>query len=73
MWNWYEWDSLELFNVWHETIKIKLGIPDEQTEAYTSAQEVEGRWIAVVEDSDAEGLSITELRPPLPEAALAQS
>jgi hypothetical protein len=68
MWNWYEWDSLEFFNTWHEAIKVKLGIPDEQTEAYTSAQEVEGRWIAVVEESEAEGLTSTELRPPKPDA-----
>jgi hypothetical protein len=70
MWNWYEWDSVESFDIWHETIKVKLGIPDEQTDAYTSAQEVEGCWIAVVEESEAEGLTPTDLRPPLPEAAL---
>jgi hypothetical protein len=70
MWNWYEWDSSESFNIWHETIKIKLGIPYDQTDAYTSAQEVEGKWIAVVEESEAGELSLTNLRPALPEAAI---
>ena len=68
MWNWYEWDSLESFNTWHEAIKVKLGIPNEQTEAYTTAQEAQGSWIAIVEESEATGLTATDIRPARPDA-----
>ena len=29
--NWYKWDSVELFENWHDEIKIKLGIPKQST------------------------------------------
>ena len=60
---WYEFNSLEEFNVWHTEICESLGIPNEQTTAYTEAIEVEGKWITVVHDSEAAGLTPTELRP----------
>lgn len=61
---WYEFDSLEAFNSWHDAICASLGIPDESTYAYTTAFEVEGKWIAVVEDQYSDGLDLTELRLP---------
>jgi hypothetical protein len=77
---WYEWDSLEAFNVWHEALKQSLGYPlistnqatglpdpDAQiTENYTSAIEVQGKFIALVEENYAEGLTSTALRLPRP-------
>lgn len=66
MWNWYEWKSLEAFNAWHEGIKVKLNIPDEQTENYTGVVKVDEVWVGVVEESEAEGLIPTVIRPPLP-------
>lgn len=62
---WYEWDSLESFNSWHTSICSSLGIPDEQTTDYTKAFEVEGKWIAVVHASEADGLTPTDLRLPV--------
>lgn len=61
---WYEWDSLEDFNAWHDAICITLGIPDEQTLAYTKAIAVDDKFIAVVHDAEAAGLTPTELRVP---------
>jgi hypothetical protein len=77
---WYEWDSLEAFNAWHEALKQSLGYPlistnqatglpdpDAQiTENYTSAIEVEGKFIALVGSDYAEGLTPTALRLPRP-------
>ena len=62
---WYEWDSLEDFNAWHNAICLKLGIPDEQTTDYTKAVTVENKFIAVVHDAESEGLTSTLLRPPI--------
>ena len=59
---WYEFNSLEEFNSWHTTICESLGIPDEFTTEYTKAFEVDGKWIAVVHDNEATGLTPTELR-----------
>lgn len=81
MWNWYEWNSLEDFNTWHEAKKIELGLPkpgvnqktgqvDEAstwTTEYTSVMQVDGKWIGVVEDLHSSGLSTTLLRPPTPD------
>ena len=74
MWNWYEWESLENFNSWHETIKVKLGLPrlsidkrgnscDPMVENYTNCVEVEDKFIGMVEDEHATDLTATELRP----------
>lgn len=60
----YEWDNLESFNVWHDQICQSLKIPDEQTIDYTKPIVVEGKVIAVVHDSEAMGLTPTDLRPP---------
>ena len=62
---WYEWDSLESFNTWHTSICSALGIPNEQTTDYTKPFEVDGKWIAVVHNSEATGLTPTNLRLPV--------
>ena len=78
--NWYEWDSQEDFNVWHDLIKTKLNYPlvghiqatgelnkDAQlTTSYTDVILIQGKWIAAVEDLEAEGLTPTDLRPVAP-------
>tara|TARA_R110000868_G_scaffold388490_1_gene657418 strand:+ start:4375 stop:4578 length:204 start_codon:yes stop_codon:yes gene_type:complete len=61
---WYEWDSLELFNAWHQEICTSLGIPDELTTAYTVAYSIEDKFIAFVEDQHSEGLTPTDLTLP---------
>ena len=33
----YKWNSMEAFILWHETIKVELGIPKEGTLEYTDA------------------------------------
>ena len=74
---WYEWESIESFDQWHETKKQELGYPlpsinqatgeidlDAQwTTEVALPIEVEGKIIASVADSDAEGLIPTNLRP----------
>lgn len=85
MWNWYEWTTEEEFNLWHDAIRARLNYPlasynqatgelDESaplTTAYTSVKLVEGKYIGRVEESEAEGLTATDLRPPLPAELLA--
>ena len=61
---WYEFSTLEDFTTWHSGICAELGIPDGVTLAYTSAFEVNGKWIAVVDKAYAEGLTPTDLRLP---------
>lgn len=75
---WYEWDSLELFNQWHDGLCALLGyplvginqgsgLPDsnaQMTTAYTTTVEVQGKFIAIVESQYAEGLTPTDLREP---------
>jgi hypothetical protein len=62
--NWYEWDSKEAFDLWHERINGQLGYPNFETNTlvYTEAYEVDGKWISYVDDIYAEGLNITQLR-----------
>jgi hypothetical protein len=73
-WQWYEWDNLELFNSWHDQIKLDLGLPrmsidnngqecEPMITAYTEAIESEGKIIAMVETEFATELQITDLRP----------
>lgn len=78
MWNWYEWESLEDFNAWHEALCVTLGYPLDsynqatgeidptaaKTTAYTSHSIVDGKIIATVEDEYAENLVLTDLRLP---------
>ena len=78
---WYEWESLESFNAWHDALCLTLGYPiysinqqtgeidlDAQpTVAYTLAYEVDGKWIARVGKDYSEDLIATDLRLPEPE------
>lgn len=77
---WYEWDSWESFNAWHDALCESLGYPwdgsnqatglvdDSATKTlqYTDGKEVEGKIIAIVEDEHNEGLIETAIRPPTP-------
>jgi hypothetical protein len=79
MWNWYEWETIESFNVWHDAICVELGYPLDsynqatgeldphaaKTTAYTSTREIEGKFIAQVEEEHSAGLTLTNLRPPI--------
>jgi len=76
MWNWYEWDSIESFNAWHDSLCEVLGYPltsvnqatGEQepqatkTIAYTDPIPVNDKIIALVESEYAEKLTPTKLR-----------
>lgn len=78
MWNWYEWNSQEDFNEWHDNIKVKLNYPlagyiqltgeldptAPLTTEYTAVKLVGNKWIGLVEDDQSEGLITTDLRPP---------
>lgn len=78
MWNWYEWDTIESFNLWHDAICVELCYPLDsynqatgevdpdamKTIAYTSTWQIEGKIIGRVEDKHSAGLSLTTLRPP---------
>jgi hypothetical protein len=77
MWNWYEWNSEEDFNTWHNAIKVKLNYPlagyiqstgeldptAPLTTEYTVVRLVESKWVGAVELEQAEGLTTTTLRP----------
>lgn len=74
--DWYEWDSWQEFNAWHDDKKQELGYPlypvnqatgeidyeATPTTAYTVGEEVNGKVIAIVEDEHASGLTKTVLR-----------
>jgi hypothetical protein len=77
---WFEWDSIEDFNVWHNAKIDELNLPlasvnqatgeidptAQKTVAYTTPHEVENKIIAMVEDEHAQGLTETNLRLPEP-------
>lgn len=83
--NWYEWDTAEDFNTWHDNLCFELGYPEtpvnqatglpdetaQKTEKYCVAVEVEGKFIAAIEEQYAEGLTATSLRPFIEEPPLA--
>ena len=64
--NWYEWDTEANFEAWHEVINAELGYPNAKTGTlrYAEAREIEGKWIAYINDIYADGLTLTNLRPP---------
>ncbi len=82
---WYEWDSQESFDAWHEVKINELNLPQpsvnqatgeidlsvQATTSYTVGYEVDGKIIAIVEDEHAQGLTQTELRLPEHPAPLA--
>ena len=63
---WYEWDTQADFDNWHTALNLQLGYPNEAsgTIQYTEARPVENKWIALVDDEYADGLVLSELRPP---------
>ena len=61
---WYEFNTIEDFNTWHDALCIELGIPNGLTTSYTQAYEVEGKFIAFIEDEHKAGLTLTDLRIP---------
>ena len=75
---WFEWDSLELFNDWHNALCLALkypimgfnqatGLPQPEaawTTSYTTPYKVEGKIIAWAEIEDGDGLTPTDLRLP---------
>jgi hypothetical protein len=77
---WIEFNTLDEFQAWNESMNVKYNLPqpsrnqatgeiDESAQAtvtYTDSFEVEGKWIAEVEDADSDGLTITTLRRPQP-------
>jgi hypothetical protein len=77
---WYEFNSQSEFDAWHNGICEVLGYPltpinqstgepdetAEKTTGYTTAIEVDGKFIALIEDEFAEKLTPTDLRPAKP-------
>jgi hypothetical protein len=77
MMNWYEWNSQEEFDVWHDALCVELGypltpvnqatgLPDEdaqKTVAYTYCIPVGQKVIAQIDDEYADNLALTNLRP----------
>lgn len=82
---WYEWDSWQDFNVWHDAKVEELNLPQpafnqatgdldpkaQKVLRYTDGREINGKIIAIVEEAHAQGLRVTELRPPTPEIFIA--
>jgi len=74
---WYEFNSQADFDAWHNALCAALGYPltsinqatgdldeaAEKTTSYTNVIEVEGKFIAFVEDDYSKGLKATDLRP----------
>jgi len=78
--NWYQWNSWTEFNSWQDEICIELNYPlpaineatgeidlDAQpTVVYAVGYEVAGKIIAVVKETESQGLTPTILRPSPP-------
>lgn len=76
---WYEWNTKEEFDIWHNNLCEELGypligfnqatgLPDEnaqKTTAYTTAFEIDNKWIAWVDTEYADDLVATNLRLPI--------
>jgi hypothetical protein len=76
---WYEWETLDDFELWHQElceqlgypitpVNAKTGLPDETAQKvtdYTGPLFVGNKVIAWVEEQYSEGLTATELRPPV--------
>ena len=75
---WCEFDSLEEFNTWHDSLCVSLGYPIygvnkltgltdyrvPPVTAYTEAHQVEDKWVCWVEEEYSSGLTETLLRLP---------
>ena len=76
---WYEWNTKEEFDAWHNNLCNELGypltpvnqltgLPDEDAQkvvAYTNVVKVQDKWIAYVDEEYADELTATELRLPI--------
>ena len=76
---WYEWNTKEEFDVWHNNLCSVLGypltpvnqltgLPDEDAQkvvVYTNVVKIQDKWIGYVDDEYADGLTATELRLPI--------
>jgi myosin-crossreactive antigen len=74
---WYEWNTQQDFDNWHNALCAKLGypitginqatgLPDEnaqKTTAYTTNQVIDNKVIAMVEIEYTDDLTATNLRP----------
>ena len=77
---WYEFNSLDEFNTWHNALCEALQYPlasynqatgeldlgATMTTAYCEAISVEDKYIAFIEKEYADGLKVTDLRIPKP-------
>lgn len=72
--NWYKWENLQDFQIWHNEVKQKMGLPKLSidqfgneclplNENYVEPIEIDGKLIAFVEDEYAVNLTLTNLRP----------
>jgi hypothetical protein len=74
---WFEWKTINDFNVWHDELCEKLDYPltstnqetgldspySQKVESYTLPIEVDGKIIAWVDPENSDRLTTTELRP----------
>lgn len=77
---WYQWQSIEDFDLWHNALCLQLGypitpvnqstgLPDDNAQKvvrYCDARLVDGVYIAQVEDIYADGLTMIDYIPALP-------
>ena len=77
---WYEWETQEDFDAWHNAKIEELNLPApsinqatgkvnlfaQVTTAYTTPHIVDGKVIAIVDEEHSEGLTPTSLRLPEP-------
>jgi hypothetical protein len=64
----YIFQDIEEFNIWHEQVKIEIGLPfaDGITTEYTSPIiQDDGSVIAFSDEEFAEGLTVTSYSPPV--------
>ena len=75
--NFYEFNSEQDFNIWHDNLCLSLGYPStpinqatglpdkeaEKTEIYTYLIKVEDRCLALVEDKYSDGLTLSDFKP----------
>lgn len=78
---WYEWNTQQDFDDWHNALCAQLGypitgnnqatgLPDgnaQKTTSYTISKIIDNKVIAFVESDYADGLTLTDLRLPKPE------
>jgi hypothetical protein len=58
MWNWYEWDNAELFEIWHSNFIIGKDLGAGSTRYSDCLIDTDGKAKAMVQEEYAEGLVI---------------